>query len=333
VKARDVALVAAVLAVVGVAVADAFRDPAPAPDPVETEAAPVPVTEPEAPPDPPASFPRGELEGSLVFTDADDCRVRELDLARAEEQRLPRIGASCHLWSPRTGRVIAYGLGNPGPGGDTVAFRFVDLARPETFLGGFRALFGFIAWSPDGRRAAWCGESRRGVDLELGGDAHLLPDCPNGYTREGRVAFARGQELRVGGRVVLRAEGGITNLHYGRDGSLALVLDGRRLVRRDEAGHVTGAVGLPPRLEGRLPLFSPDTCAALFRAEGQVEVVDLGCFAGQNGRTFFGTEAAWSPDGRWIAVAERATIAFYRADEGGPPLRWPAAASELAWRA
>ena len=49
---------------------------------------------------------------------------------------------------------------------------------------------------------ACCGRSRVGFDLELGGPARRLPRCPVAYTRDNEIAYAVGNQILVGDRVV-----------------------------------------------------------------------------------------------------------------------------------
>jgi len=326
-KSRDFVIVGAIVVVAGFATADAFRgggDEAPATEARSaTEAA---RTEIEVP----TGFEPLPLAGSIVFTDADDCRVRRITMASGAEAPLPRLpAADCTLWAAPAGSAIAYGIGYDPP--DVALFRLVDLRRPDRTLGGYGALFGFVTWSLDGRRVAWCGSSRAGFDLELGGSVRRLPECPSAYTPAGDVAFAGGSRLVADGRPVLEAEGGITYARWGADGSLAVVLDGRRVERRVN-GRLAGELELPPWLEGRLPILSPDNCAAIFRRPTRLDLFSLGCFRGDAPRAFFDDDAAWSPDGDWIAVAEENAVAFHRLVGPRDVLRWPVRASRLAWQ-
>jgi hypothetical protein len=254
-----------------------------------------------------------------------------IGLAGGRERPLARFAGNCNLWAAPVSQRIAYGLGPASS--DTMPFRFANLERPQVELGGYRALFGVITWSHDGQRAAWCGRSRAGFDLELGGPARRLPRCPAAYTPEGEIAYAVANRLIVEKQTVLRSRGGITFVSWGRDGSLALVLDGRVLERR-VGGTVTGAVDLGAA-EGRLPILSPDNCAAAFRLQnglGPLELVDVGCFRGARRPRLVGRDAAWSPDGEWLAVAGEGSIVFHRLVGTPRTLRYPVQAVELAWR-
>jgi hypothetical protein len=335
VKARDLAIVVAVLAIGGFAAADAIRGRVEGAAGTSDSGTTAPSTlsrrlGPRPQPNAPSGWPQGTVRGELLFTDASDCRVRVIGLAGGRERPLARFAGNCSLWAAPVSQRIAYGLGPASS--DTVPFRFANLERPQVELGGYRALFGFVTWSHDGQRAAWCGRSRAGFDLELGGPARRLPRCPAAYTPEGEIAYAVENRLLVEKRTVLRADGGITFVSWGRDGSLAIVEDGVRLVRYDAAGRRTGTVDVP---EGRLPILSPDNCAAVFRLQnglGPLEFVYLPCFRISSRPRLFGRDAAWSPDGEWVATAGADAIAFHRVV--GPPrtIRYPAQAVELAWR-
>ena len=61
-------------------------------------------------------------------------------------------------------------------------------------------------------------------------------------------------------------------------------------------------------------------------------VGDLGSFRREASRNFFRGAAAWSPDGRWIAVAEPQTVAFYRVVGPREVIRWSIAAAQIAWQ-
>jgi hypothetical protein len=243
-----------------------------------------------------------------------------------------RFAGTCALWAPPATQRFAYGVGPNSADGFT-PFRIADLGQPHREFDGYRALFGVVVWSADGQRVAWCGRRRTGFDLEVGGPARRLPQCPVAYTPDDRIAYAVENRLIVDGRTVVQAKGGITFVHYGTDGSVAVVVDGVRLERW--FGGVRDAVRtLPTELQGKTPILSPDNCAAVFaplQDYGTLDFRELGCYQGRRPHPFAGTDAAWSPDGRWLAVAERDTIAFDRVVGAERTIRWPAAAAQLAW--
>jgi WD40-like Beta Propeller Repeat len=337
-RPRDLIVVGAVVLVAGFAVADALRgkaeeSEATAPT-TKVQTGPTRLPGPQPQPDAPAGWPTGTLDGALVFTNADDCRIRVVRLAGGREQPLARFSGSCDLWAAPTGQRVAYGLG-PSSLDGFVPFKLADLAMPRQELGGYRALFGVVLWSQDGQRVAWCGRRRVGFDLEIGGPARRLPTCPAAYTPDGRIAYAVGNELLVEGEVVHRADGGITYVHYGTDGSLGLVIDGKR-VERWEDDSLAESLAIPRSLQGGTPGLRFDNCAAFFRENqppvGGIRLLDLGCFGDDAPRFFQGTDAAWSPDGRWLAVAEPDAIVLHEVVSGNRVARWPAQASALAWR-
>jgi hypothetical protein len=333
-RPRDLIVVGAVVLVAGFAAADALRgraDETVVAPTTEGQTGPTRLPAPEPPLEAPPDWPVGALEGELVFTAVDGCRVRAVDLSSGRERELASFSGTCELWAAPTGQQVAYGLG-PSSGDGFVPFKLADLAAPERELGGYRALFGVVLWSQDGQRVAWCGTRRVGFDLEVGGPARRLPSCPAAYTPDNGIAFAIGRRLVVEDKTVLRADAGITFARFGTDESLAVVEDGRELVRYSPDGRHRDIIGIP---EGRTPILSPDNCAAVFRpleGSGGITFTALPCFQGRAPVDLVGNDAAWSPDGEWLAVAEEDAIALERVVGPAQTVRWPARAAELAWR-
>jgi hypothetical protein len=335
-RPRDFIVVAAIVLIAGFAAADAIRGRVQTSESAEPPTTPV-DTSPTRPPGPepqaeaPPGWPVGTLKGSLVFTNADDCRVRVLGLAGGRERPLSRFSSTCELWAPSVSEHIAYGLG-PSTADGFTPFKIADLSRPQADLGGYRALFGVVLWSPDGQRIAWCGRRRTGFDLEIGGAVRRLPRCPTAYTADSRIAYAVGNRLLVEDEELLRTDGGITFVHFGTDGSVAVAVDGERLERYDVAGRLTDSAAIP---QGRTPILSPRNCAALFRPlnpPGQIRLVELGCYHGRTLRNMFGTDATWAPDGSWVALSGVNGIEFRPAASSSPAIAWPARAVDLVWR-
>lgn len=336
-KGRDLLILAAVLLVGGFAVADTIRSEAQSPsEPTEAESPPPTDTASVVTLEPvPEDLGREEFPavngtgGSVVFTQTGSCAVREVDLPSGFEfpNAIPR--SSCDLWAAPVTAKVAVGLGSPAR--DAVPFRFVDLARTGRNLGASRAFFGFLVWSEDGQRAAWCTRPTRGFDLELGRASNGLAECPAAYTPRGEVVFARGDRLVLEeGGTDLRTSGQITFADYGRDGSTAVVVEGSR-IERWQGGRLRQARELPARFHGDTPVLSPDNCAALFRDGDNVRLVDVGCSPFRE-LAFAGTAAAWSPDGEWIAAAGPGEIVFQHLAGRGESVVWPVGAVELAWR-
>ena len=330
---RDLLILAAVLLVGGFAVADAIRSEAESTRP-QTQAE-APTTRSSVVPSPPDDLGRTRFPGvsgaggAVVFTQPGTCPVREVDVSSGME--FPNVVArsSCELWVAPVTAKVAVGAGEGSR--DTVPFRFVDLDGQSRNLGGSRALFGFLVWSEDGQRAAWCTRPTTGFDLQIvGAEARRLSECPAAYTPEGEVAYARENRLIVDGlRVELSATGTVTFVHYGSDGSVAVLVDGAR-IERWSGGERQQMLDLPAELRGRNPIFSPDNCAVLFNVGDVLRLVDVGCSSLEE-TTFSGTNAAWSPDGRRVATAGPGQIVFHDL-EGGEPVMWPVGAAAIAWR-
>ena len=337
-KGRDLLILLAVVLVGGFAVADALRsgDGSERSSERPTTTNPTATTSVVQPPDEDlgqARFPQvNGAGGALVLTETGSCAVREFDLPTGLEFRNVVARSTCQLWAAPVTAKVAVGIGEPI--GDAVPFRFIDLARPGRNLGNSEAAFGFLIWSEDGQRAAWCNRRLVAIDLEFRGPRRLLPECPAAFTPEHEVAFASGADLVVAGRTVLTASGGITNVHYATDdsGSVAVVVEGRR-IERYVGGRLTDALDLRERFQGRLPALSPDNCSAAFRFEDRIRILDVGCsFLGPSGSLFPGHAAAWSPDGRWLAVGGATELTFYDLAGRADTVTWPVGAVEIEWR-
>ena len=336
-KGRDLLILLAVVLVGGFAVADALRSGDGAERSAErpTTTNPTTTTSVIEPPDEDlgqARFPQvSGAGGALVITETGSCAVREFDLPSGQELRNVVARSTCELWAAPVTAKVAVGIGEPI--GDAVPFRFIDLSRPGRNLGTSEAAFGFLVWSEDGQRAAWCNRRRVGIDLDLSGGRRLLPECPAAFTPEHEVAFANGPDIVVAGRTVLTASGGITNVHYATDdgGSVAVIVEGRR-IERYVRGRLTDALDLQSRFQGRLPELSPNNCSAAFRFEDRIRVLDVGCSRlGPSGSLFPGHAAAWSPDGRWLVVGGANELTFYDLEGRADAVTWPVGAVEIEW--
>jgi hypothetical protein len=335
VKGRDLLILLAVLLVGGFALADSLRS-----DETRIEAGPT-TTEP--PSDGVTTAPVEDenlgreifpavngAPGSIVLAESGSCAIREFDLPTGRE--LPNVvrASTCQLWAAPVTAKVAVGIGEQV--GDAVPFRFIDLNGQDRDLGNSEAAFGFLAWSHDGQRAAWCNGRFVGIDLELGGARRRLEECPAGYTLDGEIVYARGDRLYVEDRLELQASGGITAVHYGEDGSVAVMVEGSRIERYAET-ELTDGLDLLERFQGRLPTLSPDNCSAAFRAGDRIRILDVGCSGlGQQGALLPGHVVSWSPDGRWIVVGGPTETTFYDLRESGEPVVWPIGAVQITWR-
>lgn len=356
---RDAALVAAVLVLGGIAVADGLRsDASTTVERTESERSATETTAARR------IFPDLPVAGDLAITSGDDCSLRDFSVASGLEYPLPPIATTCALWAAPVGNRLAYATGsaNLAP---TAPIRFLDVGRPLLDLGRFDAT-GDVVWSADGLRAAWCLSGKTGREYVVGDfdtesgrrSVRPLAFCPRAFDPAGRLAATTGRRLLVGGRTLLVAPLPIDLVRWGRDGSIGLLLAGRRIERR-VGGRLTHAVDLPgPFRYSPRVLLSPDNCAAVLIRRNRVHLVDVGCFRGRDSftnispdnclnrrqvdisqcarfpapRSFGGISAAWSPDGEWIAVSELDAIAFHRVVGRYEVVRWEASANSLAWR-
>ena len=133
-------------------------------------------------------------------------------------------------------------------------------------------------------------------------------------------------QIVVGGRPLLRARRTGLGARVGRR-RLARRPRGGRRVDRYEDGRLVGR-GEPPLPGPTTPprsgpaKLAPDNCAALSVSGDVVRLIDLGCFQGGAPRWFKGVYADWSPDGKWIAVAEPDAVVFHRVVGGEASVRW-----------
>jgi hypothetical protein len=287
-----------------------------------TERGPAPLAEA------PSDWPTGRIQGTLVFTDAEDCRARVIGLADGREQPRGNVVGLCDLWAAPVGQRIAYSVaGTTGPN-FAGWITFADLDEPDLRFRTYKHVVGDVLWSPDGRRAAWCEDSGMGLELEIGdARARRIARCPLAYTPDGRLASAVGRRLVVDGRTVLAQRDPITQAHWGDDESLLVVLAGGTVRRYDPDGGIA-SIGL---FTDRDVVASPDNCAVLYEEPGRVHLADVGCFRGR-ALSAIAFDAAWSPDGEWVAVATPTQVEFHQVVGGGETLVWPARARELYWR-
>jgi hypothetical protein len=333
VKGRDLLILGAVLLVVGFALADTLGSDETSVEtrPGTTDADGQTTTEPEEDPELGRALmpPVNGAPGSIVLTEMGSCAVREFDLPTGIE--LPNVVArsTCQIWAAPVTAKVAVGIAEALS--DAVPFRFIDLGRRGRDLGTSEAAFGFLIWSDDGQRAAWCNGRLEGIDMLLGGPRRRLDGCPAAYTLDGRIVYARGDRLYVEDRPGLQASGGITGVHYGGDGSIGVIVEGERIERYVD-DELTDALDLPEQFQGRLPVLSPDNCSAAFRAGDRIRIVDVGCSPpNRSNLTFPGHVASWSPNGEWIVIGGAAEVTFYNLD-GLEPVSWPVGAAQVIWR-
>jgi hypothetical protein len=327
-RARDLAIVGAVLVLGGFALADSLRGGPPEPEPAPTtkSTATVPVPEIGL-----SLEPIRNASGALVFTDlkGGDCRLHAYVVPSGRSMQPPPTTTNCQVWAPlRTSRV-AYGVPTL-PSEASTSFRFLDLNHPQRELGGrFESSTHTVIWADDGQRAGWCDAAAKGIDYEVGEEVLPVPGCPVAYDPEGRPAYKRNSDLLVGNQVVYSGPTTVNDAHWSEDGTLAVVLDHRRIVRLAPDGSQR-TTSLEPVAQNRRLTFSPDNCAAFWGDGAVIHILDLGCFEAGDVE-FSGSQAAWSADGRWIAVAQPKQILFQQLIGGDRSGTWPVSAAGLAW--
>jgi hypothetical protein len=335
-RAQDLAIVAAVAVLGAVALADALRDRTTTEEARDGRAATAAATDESE-----ASAPRlpgGAASGLVAFTAPGGCELRAIDLRSGRMLDLPRLETSCVLDAPRVGSRVAYSTVNDDEAFATRRFSILDLENPRASFGEYEGYFPIawvpIAWGPDGSTLAWCDSLRSGFELSRSQRPKRLDHCPQAYDPSGVTAYVNDRDqIVIDGRPLLRAGRHIWRFAWGVDGSLAVVVDGR--VDRYEGGRLVGAASVPRETPDH-PLtiiadLAPDNCAALSVGGGVVRLVDLGCFQGQAPRTFKGLYADWSPNGKWIVVAEPDAVVFHRVVGREASVRWNVVAGQLAW--
>jgi hypothetical protein len=355
-RARDLAIVVAVVALGAVALTDALRDGTTteegrdgrAATAATTDERQASVTTVEEPQDGQASttsttdeveasaprLPGGAASGLLAFTAPGACELRAVDLRSGRMLELPRLETNCELYAPRVGTRVAYSVHDDW-GTSKRHFSILDLENPRASFGDYLGDWN-PAWSPDGSKLAWCDGFRSGFELSRGQRPKRLHQCPLAYDPSGALASVNGrQEIVVGGRPLLRARRPVWQFAWGVDGSLAVLVEGGQLDRYED-GRLAGTASLtPPSNEHPAtiwpPELAPDNCAALPVSGDVVRLIDLGCFQGRAPRWFRGVYADWSPNGEWIAVAEPDAVVFHRVVGREASVRWNVVAGQLAW--
>jgi hypothetical protein len=185
-RARDLAIVAAVVALGAAALTDALRNrtaeeardgrAATATTTDEREASATTAEEAQDGQTPTtttdegeASVPRlpgGAASGLLAFTAPGACELRAIDLRSGRMLDLPRLETSCALYAPRVGTRVAYSVPDDA-GGDARHFSVLDLENPRASFGEYDRFFP-IAWGPDGAALAWCDTFESGFELSRG---------------------------------------------------------------------------------------------------------------------------------------------------------------------
>ena len=277
-------------------------------------------------------LPSGAASGLLAFTAPGACELGAIDLRSGRMIDIPRLETNCELYAPRVGTRVAYSVHDDW-GTSKRHFSVLDLEHPRASFGDYLGDWN-PAWSPDGSTLAWCDSLLSGFELSRGQRPKRLHQCPLAYDPSGALASVNDrQEIVVRGRPLLRARRPVWQLAWGVDGSLAVLVEGCR-VDRYEGGRLVGAASVSvQRSTPYCPSLNlaPDNCAALSVSGDVVRITDLGCFQGRASQWFEGVYADWSPDGKWIVVAEPDAVVFHRVVGREASVRWNVVAGQLAW--
>ena len=333
-KGRDLLILAAVLLVIGFAVADSLRSDEtsvePSPDDHGGGGARADHDRVRRRTTSGGSSSRGPRGPGLdrAGRRPGSCAVREFDLPTGLE--LPNVvqASTCQLWAAPVTWKVAVGIGEPV--GDAVPFRFVDLGRPNRDLGNSEAAFGFLVWSEDGQRAAWCNGRLEGIDLELDGTRRRLPDCPAAYAPNGEVAFARGSRLVTEEQELLQASG--------RDHAASTSAATTPWPSSSRGGGSSGTSkgGSPTRSTSRSDSRAgrPSSRLTTARRPSRPEAAPAS-WTWAARRTAAGATRATSPRGPRTAPGSRVggadEVTFVNLPTG-ETVEWPIGAAELIWR-
>jgi hypothetical protein len=341
-----------VLVLAGVAAADALRGGSPASSASGASSAPggEALRGPFVP-------PPGHLPGSLTVVAADTCRLATLDLATALLQQTDAAG--CDVWASPGGELALVSASRRGSRYELWLAELGDSPRLLRPIGPAR---GEPSWSSNGTRIAWCtpAEHTRVLDL-ASGDEYSVAGCLPRLAPDGSV-LTRGD--RFAGPAVLRdgtpvlgelelargfdAEAGhidVLGIAQDTDGTLAVAVaslgggSGSAVVQLWRDGRLVAAHPLPLRIVpgigafGELLRFSPtggELAIGFSRPAFGLMVLDLR--SGRVVREMSPTRGfAWSPDGRWLAMATRNEVLIAGAVREEATYVLPLAAGALAW--
>lgn len=274
------------------------------------------------------SFAAGLLDGAglsgRIYLSDERCRLRGYHLPTLDLQRLPDL------------RACSFSLSDDG-----------WLAR------------GIAVWQPRGSLAAVCRGGIVEIVTRSGEGYDRVPGCapawrPDGsltYVRDGAVrSWPAGAEIVSGGELVQALQtapwparsAAVEEILWLPTGRLVAVV--RQMLSVETAGedlvvsydpqHGTAAlVARAPRITELAA--SPAGSHIAVRFDGAVHVLPAGPLPGGHLTLRPADAFAWSPDGRWLAVAANARLIFVpvRGQSSRRPSIGPIAARDLAWRA
>lgn len=304
----------------------------------------------------------GQLTGRLVVALADGCRPVVVDLGAARVGRPgPRLGCELVV-DPRGRRAVA-----PTVSGEELVV--VDLRRRPALDGELGPLVGGASWDAAGERVAWCaapdstslaspgGDEREtlvGCDARLVGGAVLTrPDelfskevLRNGVTYLDREALGSALPADAADLVA------VLGYDAGADGALALVVVGvgpddfvqqLQLWRDGRVERVIELVRSPRAVvanvgdfgfAGKRVRVSPTGLEVAIGPPSRGPVRTTLVEVASGGRMLLPEASSfdWSPDGRWLALAEADAVRVYGVERTTHVYALPLEARALAWR-
>ncbi|MDQ3881245.1 MAG: hypothetical protein M3295_09270, partial [Chloroflexota bacterium] len=335
-RAITVATVLGVVAVAGAATVDALRGDTQRHEvtsrPVRTEAAPREAT--------PDELAAARISGVLLYSDPSDCALRAVRLPALEPAEAPTSGipGTCAFSASLDGNAVFPNGSAWRPDGNLVAVPAgggVDVLAPGTSWGRHFPNAAAPAFRPDDsltfvrrtRLVAWsrCHPNRAAVVFR---EPRPVRRCPHVVTSEERLtAGLHRLAVPPGGRVAVQ------ELVWLGPSAFAAVVTARRFGTVDALVVVRGG-----RVLG--PLVATEDVSGLSVSPGGrfFAVLSRGSLLvfARDGRNLFDAtarSAAWSPDGRRLAVSDGRFVSFRRLPSGRPaarPIRL--AARDIAWR-
>ena len=301
----------------------------------------------------------GALPGELLVSLDDDCRLAAVDLAAGTLEPVDGPPA-CRLWAAPEGRLAVVSADDERRPSLVLA----ELSPAPRLLRRLGQADGEPAWAHDGSRVAWCDAAGFTRVIEVAGAAppEQLPGCAPRFGADGSVltrldSLFGAPGLLRDGRVLLdaadlrRAAGGTDRIELlgfdeRADGLLAVAVavftPGRPSVALGfwRGGRPEHVVELPLRVvPGVGPLgdrlqFGPDgnVLAAGFPG-GSFTFVLVDVRSGRQAHPAPRVRGfAWSPDGRWLAIATPDEILVVAAATGETAYSLPVQAAAIAWR-
>lgn len=328
-----------------------------------TEAEPGPaVTEPPEADLAAVELPEGvRRSGGTLWWATGGCAVGTADLATGELRTRP--DAHCRLWaSPADGFAAAV----TSRRSEALEGHGLIVLRPrpdgrETRLGHTPGYIeGDVAWSPDGLQLAVCSATRTRVVVDLippmKGPSHLRGRCFPAWLPDGRLVTAEPSTLRVlaGDGVLAGPELARALLPATRAGAVRafsalaaarglvavalvtarpheLLPDAAAIAVLGEDGRVVYRARLRPGVFPTGLGLAPDGSAVWYYDAGAGSAVLVSMPGGRRLPYFDVRRFAWSPDGRWLAVAGRSAIEVFSWPDGSLAATIPVAAADLAW--